>query len=54
VTIVIGIVGALVGGFLATRFGYGAISGFNLPSLIIATVGAFLFLIVLRMLGGRR
>ncbi len=53
-TIVIGIVGALAGGFLATQLGYGGISGFDLRSLLIATGGAFLLLLVLRVVRGRR
>jgi uncharacterized membrane protein YeaQ/YmgE (transglycosylase-associated protein family) len=54
VTALIGVAGAVLGGFLATRMGFGGISGFDLRSLGIAVVGAFLFLLVLRMLGGRR
>jgi len=54
VTVLIGVAGAVLGGFLATRMGFGGISGFDLRSLGIAVVGAFLFLVVLRMLGGRR
>lgn len=54
VTILIGIAGALIGGFLASYLGYGGISGFNVPSLIIATIGAFLLLLVLRLLGGKK
>jgi uncharacterized membrane protein YeaQ/YmgE (transglycosylase-associated protein family) len=53
-TILIGVVGAVAGGYLATRLGYGGISGFDLRSLGIAVVGAFLCLLVLRMLGGGR
>jgi uncharacterized membrane protein YeaQ/YmgE (transglycosylase-associated protein family) len=50
VTPLIGIVGAVVGGFIATSLGYGGISGFDLRSLTIATLGAVLFLLVLRLL----
>jgi uncharacterized membrane protein YeaQ/YmgE (transglycosylase-associated protein family) len=40
-TIVLGIVGALVGGFLGTSvFGFGEVSGFDLRSIGIAVVGA--------------
>lgn len=46
--IVLGILGALVGGFLSSLvFGVG-ISGFNLPSLIIAVLGALLLLLIAR------
>jgi uncharacterized membrane protein YeaQ/YmgE (transglycosylase-associated protein family) len=39
-----------VGGFIATSLGFGGLSGFDLRSLAIATVGAILFLLVLRLL----
>lgn len=50
VTIVIGIVGALIGGFIATWLGFGGISGFDLRSLVIATLGGVVFLLLLRAL----
>ena len=46
-TIVLGVVGALVGGFLGTHvLGFGDISGFNLRSIAIAVGGALLVLFV--------
>jgi uncharacterized membrane protein YeaQ/YmgE (transglycosylase-associated protein family) len=46
-TTVLGVVGALVGGFLGTYvFGFGDISGFDLRSVAIAVGGALLVLIV--------
>ncbi len=54
-TALIGIVGALLGGFLATYLGFGGISGFDVRSLVVATLGAILLLIVLRIFkGGKR
>lgn len=53
ITIVIGIAGALLGGFLATLFGYGGISGFDLRSLIIAVLGSIVLLAIFRALRGR-
>lgn len=47
-TIVIGIVGALLGGFLATLLGFGGISGFDPRSLIIAVLGSIVLLAILR------
>lgn len=44
ITIAIGIVGAMLGGWLGTLFGIGGVSGFNLPSLAIATGGALIVL----------
>ncbi len=48
-TIGIGIVGAVLGGFLATLLGYGGLSGFDVRSFIVATLGSLLFLILLRL-----
>ena len=50
VTILLGIAGALVGGYLATLLGLGAVTGFNLGSLAIAIAGAILLLVVHRKL----
>lgn len=48
VTILIGVVGALLGGWLGSAiFGVG-ISGFNLPSFLVAIGGAILLLIIYR------
>jgi uncharacterized membrane protein YeaQ/YmgE (transglycosylase-associated protein family) len=50
-TIVLGVVGALVGGFLGTHLlGFGAISGFDLRSMAIAVGGALLVLVVYGLL----
>lgn len=51
VTILVGIAGALLGGFGATYLGYGGISGFDVRSLVIATLGAILLLLALRVAG---
>ena len=53
-TVLIGIAGALLGGFLATYLGYGSISGFDIRSLVIATLGAILLLLVLRLFKGKK
>ncbi|EQB7290900.1 GlsB/YeaQ/YmgE family stress response membrane protein [Escherichia albertii] len=50
-TCILGIVGAVVGGWLATMFGIGGtISGFNLHSFLVAVIGAILVLGVFRLL----
>jgi uncharacterized membrane protein YeaQ/YmgE (transglycosylase-associated protein family) len=54
VTIVLGIAGALVGGFIGTRLGFGTVSGFDLRSLAIAVGGAILLLILYRLFKRRR
>ena len=52
VTILIGIAGAFVGGYLATVLGIGSVSGFNLGSLAIAVGGSLLLLWGFRRLRG--
>ncbi|EJO5684080.1 GlsB/YeaQ/YmgE family stress response membrane protein [Salmonella enterica] len=50
-TCMLGIVGAVVGGWLATMFGIGgSISGFNLHSFLVAVVGAIVVLVIFRLL----
>ena len=44
ITILIGIAGALLGGFLSTALGLGDVSGIHLGSVAIATVGALILL----------
>lgn len=48
VTVLIGVAGAVVGGFLATAAGIGSVTGFNLGSVAIATAGAVLLLFLYR------
>lgn len=55
--ILLGIVGAIVGGWLAHTFGYAGITGLNAYSIFIATIGAIVFLFLyhaLRRVGRRR
>jgi uncharacterized membrane protein YeaQ/YmgE (transglycosylase-associated protein family) len=52
--IVLGIVGALVGGFLFSIFGATGVSGFNIYSMIVAVVGAVVVLWIYHALVGRR
>ena len=49
VTIAIGIAGAFVGGYLGSMLGLGDVTGFNLVSIGLATVGAIVLLVVYRM-----
>lgn len=46
--IVVGIVGAFLGGWLFGLFGGQGVTGFNLPSLLVAFVGAVVLLAILR------
>lgn len=54
ITILLGIAGAFVGGYIATLLGMGTVDGFNLGSLVIAIVGAMLLLWVYRRTRGTR
>lgn len=49
ITILLGIAGALLGGFIGQALGFGGVSGFNLGSMIIAILGAILLLALYRM-----
>jgi len=52
--IVLGIVGAVVGGWLFTAFGMSQVTGLNIYSLLVAVVGAVVVLVVFHALTGRR
>ncbi|HXC10036.1 MAG TPA: GlsB/YeaQ/YmgE family stress response membrane protein [Steroidobacteraceae bacterium] len=51
--IVLGVVGAFLGGWLFNTFGMPGVTGLNLYSLLVAVVGAAVFLIVYHALVGR-
>jgi uncharacterized membrane protein YeaQ/YmgE (transglycosylase-associated protein family) len=54
-TVVLGIVGALVGGFVAASIlKAGSVSGINIESILIATVGAIAVIFVARFATGQR
>jgi uncharacterized membrane protein YeaQ/YmgE (transglycosylase-associated protein family) len=52
ITIVIGIVGAMIGGFLSSALGMGEVTGINLGSIVIATLGSLILLFGYRRLKG--
>ena len=54
--IIVGIVGALIGGFLAATFLKmpNAVNGINITSILVAFIGAVILLAILRMVSGRR
>ena len=54
--IVVGVVGALIGGFLASTLLKmpNAVNGINVTSILVAFVGAVILLAILRAVGGRR
>jgi len=54
--VIVGIVGAVIGGFLAREFldMPNAVSGINVTSVVVAFIGAVILLALLRMVSGRR
>ncbi len=52
--IVVGIVGAFIGGFLFNQFGAAGVTGFNIWSVFVAFVGAVVLLAAMRLLNGQR
>lgn len=54
VTILIGMAGALVGGFVVGILGGTGATGFNIWSILVATLGAVILLALYRVLTGRR
>jgi len=52
--VVLGIVGAFVGGYIFTHIGGAGITGFNVYSMFVAIVGAIVVLLVYHAITGRR
>jgi uncharacterized membrane protein YeaQ/YmgE (transglycosylase-associated protein family) len=52
--IALGIVGALVGGFLFDLFGASRVTGLNIYSMIVAVVGSVVVLVIYNAVTGRR
>ena len=50
----LGIVGAVVGGFVFNQLGAAGVTGFNLYSMLVAVIGAVLVLVVYHLVTGRR
>ena len=48
ITILLGVVGAFLGGFIAAQLGLGSVQGFDIRSFIIAVGGAILVLVIYR------
>jgi uncharacterized membrane protein YeaQ/YmgE (transglycosylase-associated protein family) len=44
--IVLGIVGAIIGGYLFTAFGAAGVTGLNIYSLFVAVIGSIVFLVI--------
>ncbi len=52
--IVLGVIGAVIGGFLFNQFGAAGVTGFNIYSMFVAVVGAVVLLVVYHLITGRR
>jgi uncharacterized membrane protein YeaQ/YmgE (transglycosylase-associated protein family) len=52
--ILLGIVGAFVGGWLFSVFGRAGVTGLNLYSMVVAVIGAVVVLVVYHALSRRR
>jgi uncharacterized membrane protein YeaQ/YmgE (transglycosylase-associated protein family) len=52
--IVLGIIGAVVGGFLFSLIGAEGVSGFNIYSMFVAIIGAIVVLLIYHAVSGRR
>ena len=54
VDIILGIIGAVVGGYLFTFFGAAGVTGLNIYSMIVAIIGAIVVLLIYHAITGRR
>jgi uncharacterized membrane protein YeaQ/YmgE (transglycosylase-associated protein family) len=50
ITIVIGMAGAFIGGYIGSFLGFGSVTGFDIRSLVIAVGGSILLLVVYRVI----
>jgi uncharacterized membrane protein YeaQ/YmgE (transglycosylase-associated protein family) len=54
ITILLGIAGAFVGGFIGSMLGLGALTGFSLHTFLLALGGAIVLLVLYRLIRGER
>ncbi len=52
--IILGVVGAVVGGWLFNTFGHVGVTGVNLYSILVAIIGAIIVLVIYHALVGAR
>lgn len=53
--VILGIVGAVAGGYVAQNvLKLGSVTGINIESVVIATIGAIVVVLLARLLSGRR
>jgi uncharacterized membrane protein YeaQ/YmgE (transglycosylase-associated protein family) len=54
ITSLLGVAGALLGGFVATALGFGGVAAWDWRSFFVAVIGAVLLLLLYRVLRGRQ
>ncbi len=54
ITAIIGIVGGLLGSFLANMMGWGTLNTWNWQNFLAAVIGSLILLLIYRMVAGRR
>jgi uncharacterized membrane protein YeaQ/YmgE (transglycosylase-associated protein family) len=52
--LIIGIIGALIGGWLFNFFGHKGITGINVYSIIVAFVGSLILLFIIRLISPKK
>jgi uncharacterized membrane protein YeaQ/YmgE (transglycosylase-associated protein family) len=52
--ILLGVLGALIGGVLFQRLGYAGVTGINLWSILVAVVGSIILLVLYHALSGKK
>ena len=52
--LVIGVLGAIIGGWVFNYFGHTGVTGINLGSILVAFIGGVVLLWILRLVTGRR
>ncbi len=52
--VILGIIGAIVGGWIFTALGANGVTGFNLYSIFVAVIGAIIVLVVYHAIFSRR
>jgi uncharacterized membrane protein YeaQ/YmgE (transglycosylase-associated protein family) len=52
-TIILGVAGAAVGGWIGTQLGFGTVTGFNLGSFGLAVLGSVILLVIFRLIRKR-
>lgn len=50
--VVVGVVGAILGGYIMSALGQGGVTGFNLYSLVVSIIGAVVLLAVVKLVRG--